>query len=82
MITELGLVAVEAGKKNGKWYAGNEVNVEVFTKKLEDYHQAYENHMKFPPIQKDCLSQKINSFKTEAAKERDFLKIVDMLNKL
>lgn len=77
-----GLAAVEEGKKSGKWDLVNEVNVEAFAKKLADFHPAYENYMKLSEYRRIIEARRYYSFKTEAARERDFLKIVDMLNNL
>ncbi len=77
-----GLAAVEEAKKNGKWDLVNEVNVEAFTKKLSDFHPAYENYMKLSEYRRIIEARRYYSFKTEAARERDFLKIVEMLNGL
>ncbi len=82
VMTKLGLAAIEEAKKNGKWDAVNEVDVEAFTKKLEDYHPAYENYMKLSPYRRTIEARRYFSFKTEAARERDFLKIVEMLNEM
>ena len=82
LMTEFGLAAVEVAKKNGKWDEVKVLDVDTFIKKLSEYHPAYENYMKLPPYRRTTEVKRFWSFKTEAARERDFIKIVDMLNKL
>lgn len=82
LMTDLGQAAVDEAKKDGRWDVVNVVNVEAFTKKLADFHPAYENYMKLSEYRRTIEARRYYSFKTEAARERDFLKIVEMLNNL
>jgi len=86
MMTELGEKAVESAKLNGSWDApkGEPITgeqIEAFTKKLEGISPAYENFCKMPPSVHKTYTGRYLSFKSEAARERDFDKIVDRLNK-
>lgn len=86
MVTGLGEKAVEAAKKNGTWDAPKgepitDAQIEEFTGKLAEISPAYENFMKMPPSVKRSYTGRYFSFKTEEARQRDFGRIVDRLNK-
>ena len=84
-MTELGEVAVEIAKKNGKWDApkGNLItddDIEAFAGKLVGLSPAYENFTKMSPSVRRTYTERYLSFKTEEARQRDFEKVVDRLN--
>lgn len=85
LMTELGEKAVEAAKKNGKWDAPKSApitdeHIEAFTKKLAGISPAYENFLNMSRSVRLTYTKRYLSFKTEEARQRDFLKIVDRLN--
>ena len=86
IMTKLGEKAVEAAMKNGMWNSPKrepitEEQIEVFTKKLSGLSPAYENFVNMSPSVRKAYTGRYLSFKTEEARERDFVKIVDRLNK-
>jgi len=86
LMTELGEKAVETAKKNGTWDLPKpepigDKQVEAFAKKLAGIAPACENFQKMPPSVRVTYTRRYLSFKTEEARERDFEKIVDRLNK-
>jgi len=86
LMTPLGEKAVEGAIKNGTWDAPKrepitKKQIEAFTKKLAGISPAYENFLKMPPSVQAVYTGRNLSFKTEEARERDFLKIIDRLNK-
>ncbi len=86
MMTELGEKAVRVAKENGMWDAQKsnpitEEQVEAFAEKLSVSSPAYENFNKMSSSVKFAYTGRYLSFKTEEARQRDFEKIVDRLNK-
>jgi len=86
MMTELGEKAVEAAVKNGTWDASKsslitDEQVEAFAEKLTGISPAYENFNQMPPSVRRTYTRRYLSFKSEEARQRDFVKIVDRLNK-
>jgi uncharacterized protein YdeI (YjbR/CyaY-like superfamily) len=86
LMNELGEKAVETAKRNGIWDAKHESitdeQVEALAEKLAGFTPAYENFMKLPPSVRRTNTRRYLSFKSEEARQRDFLKIVDMLNNM
>jgi len=86
LMTELGEKAIETAKTNGMWdarpdsVADEQELVEAFAKKLAGFSPAHENFQKMSPSAKRAQTRRHLSFKTEEARQRDFLKIIDMLN--
>ncbi len=86
IMTELGEKAEATSKANGMWDAekaapATDGQKEAFEAKLKGYSPAYENYCNMPPsVQKTYLRRHM-SFKSEEARERDFAKIVERLNK-
>jgi uncharacterized protein YdeI (YjbR/CyaY-like superfamily) len=85
LMTELGEKAVEAAKTNGMWDAPKpskitEEQIEAFTEKLIGISPAYDNFIKMPPSVRSAYTGRYLSFKSEEARQRDFMKIVDRLN--
>ena len=86
IMTELGEKAVETAKQNGTWDAPKDVPVsdelkEAFVAKLSGISTAYENFCNMPPSVQRTYTMRYLSFKTEEARQRDFERIVDRLNK-
>ena len=86
MMTELGEKAVEAAVRNGTWNAVkrepiDDRQVEALTEKLAGISPAYENFKLMSPSVKRAYTGRYLSFKSEDARQRDFIKIVDRLNK-
>lgn len=86
LMTGLGEKAVEAAKRNGMWDAPksnsiSEEQVEAFAKKLAGMEPAYGNFNNMPASVRSTYTRRYHSFKTEEARERDFNRIVDRLNK-
>ena len=86
IMTESGEKAVEAAIKNGSWNApkGNPITdeqIEAFSEKLAGISPAYENFGNMPRSVRNTYTRRYFSFKTEEARQRDFIKIVDRLNK-
>ena len=87
MMTALGERAVETAKMNGMWddaqksdpVTGKEV--EAFAKKLTGISPACENFNKMSPSVRLTYTRRYLSFKSEEARQRDFERIVDRLNK-
>jgi uncharacterized protein YdeI (YjbR/CyaY-like superfamily) len=85
IMTALGEKAVEAARQNGTWDAPKaspvtDAQMEAFAAKLAGYSPAYENFTCMPPSVRRVYTGRYLSFKTEEARQRDFLKIVDRLN--
>ena len=85
IMTELGERAVENAKKNGTWDAPKDEPVTneqkaAFTAKLSGISPAYENFCNMPPSVQRTYTMRYHSFKTDEARERDFVKIIDRLN--
>ncbi len=86
LMTELGEKAVEAAKRKGMWEAPKsdpitDEQVEGFAEKLAGISPAYENFNNMPRSVRFTYTKRYFSFKTEKARQRDFEKIVDRLNK-
>ena len=86
IMTELGEKAVEVAMGNGTWNApkGNPITdkqIEVLTKKLLNISPAYENFTNMSLSVRRTYTGLYHSFKTEEARQRNFEKIVDRLNK-
>lgn len=86
LMTELGEKAVEAAKRNGMWDSPKRApitddQVKAFAEKLAGIMPAYENFINMSPSVRRTYTGRYLSFKTEEARERDFEKIVDRLNK-
>ena len=85
-MTELGEKIVKNAKRNGAWDTPehdpitNE-QVEAFAQKIIGISPAYENFNKMSPSVQLSYTGRYLSFKSEEARERDFEKIVDRLNK-
>jgi len=86
IMTELGEQAVEIAKTNGEWDTTkrepitNE-QVEAFAAKLVGILPAFENFNKMSRSVRIAYTGRYFSFKSEEARQRDFEKIVDRLNK-
>lgn len=86
LMTKLGEKAVEAAKRNGMWDAPKRApitneQVEAFAKKLAGISPAHENFNNMSPSVRRTYTARYLSFKSEEARQRDFEKIVDRLNK-
>jgi len=86
LMTKAGKKAIDDAKKAGIWdkpkdNSVNEKQVEEFTKKLTGKSPAYENFFKMSPSVKITYTRRYFSFKSEEARQRDFIKIIDRLNK-
>ena len=86
LMTELGEKNIENAKKNGTWDAPKrdaitDEQVETFAQKLIGISPAYENFNTMPRSVRFSYTGRYLSFKTEEAREKDFEKIVDRLNK-
>ena len=86
LMTESGEKAVENAKKSGMWDIpkGNPITEEetkIFIEKLSEISPAYENFKNMPPSVQRVYTGRYFSFKSEEARQRDFEKIVDRLNK-
>jgi len=85
VMTELGEKAVEVAMQNGAWDApkGEPVSDEqreAFASKLSDFSLAYENFCKMSPSVQRTYTMRYLSFKSEEARQRDLVKIVERLN--
>jgi uncharacterized protein YdeI (YjbR/CyaY-like superfamily) len=86
LMTELGEKAVETAIKNGTWDApkGNPITdeqVAAFAEKLLGISPAYENFNKMSRSVRFTYTGRYLSFKSEKARQRDFKKIAERLNK-
>ena len=86
IMTELGEKAVENAKRNGEWDAQKssmitDEQVEAFSEKLVGISPAHENFNKMSRSVQFSFTGRYLSFKTEEARQRDFEKIIDRLNK-
>ncbi len=85
-MTELGEKAVTAAKRDGRWEAPKAEavtgdQVEAFAQKLVGITPAYENFNNMSLSVRTTYTRRYLSFKTEKSRQRDFVKIVDRLNK-
>jgi uncharacterized protein YdeI (YjbR/CyaY-like superfamily) len=86
MMTALGESAVEVAQMNGTWDAPKPPSVtdeqkEAFATKLAGISPAYENFRNMSPSVQRTYTMRYFSFKTEEARQKDFEKIIDRLNK-
>jgi len=86
LMTESGEEAVETAKRNGLWDAPQrdpitDEQVEAFAAKLADISPASENFNKMSQSVRCSYTGRYLSFKSEEARQRDFGKIVERLNK-
>ena len=86
LMTKLGEEAIETAVKNGSWDAPKRepvtaAELSVFAKKLKGISPAFENFNKMPPSVQSTYTRRYLSFKTEEARQRDFERIIDRLNK-
>jgi len=86
LMNKIGEKAVEAAIKNGSWDApkGETITaeqIEILEKKLVGISPAFENFNRMSPSVRLNYTRRYLSFKTEESRQRDFLKIVDRLNK-
>jgi uncharacterized protein YdeI (YjbR/CyaY-like superfamily) len=85
-MTELGEKAIENAKRNGTWDTPNrdpitDEQVADFAQKLYGISPAYENFNRMPRSIQFSYTGRYLSFKSEEARQRDFEKITDRLNK-
>jgi len=86
LMTELGEKAIETAKSNGMWDAQQrdpitDEQVEAFAEKLAGISPAYENFNNMSRSVRYAYTGRYRSFKNEEARQRDFAKIIDRLNK-
>ena len=86
IMTELGEKAIKAAIKNGVWDVPRrepitDEQIEAFTTKLSGMSPAYENFLNMSPSVRRTYTGRYLSFKSDDARERDFEKIVDRLNR-
>ena len=86
LMTESGEKAVEAAIKNGTWDAPKpdqitDEQAEAFAQKLAGISPACENFHKMSHSVRLTYTKRYLSFKSEEARQRDFEKIIDRLNK-
>ena len=84
IMTELGEKAIEAAVKNGMWDAPKrepitDEQIEAFAVKLSGISPAYENFRNMSPSVRRTYTGRYFSFKSDEARERDFVKIVERL---
>jgi len=85
LMTDSGEKAVESAKKNGMWDTSpsgaiTDEQIVSFLDKLSDFSLARENFMTMSRSAKVAYVRRYLSFKKEETRQRDFEKIVDMLN--
>jgi len=86
LLNKLGEKAMETAIKNGTWNSPrpepiSAEQVEALTKKLKGITPAYENFNKMSASVRLTYTRRYLSFKNEETRQKDFLKIVDRLNK-
>lgn len=86
LMTELGKKAVETAKRNTLWDEQKQDQitddqVKAFAEKLNGISPAYENFQNMPQSVRFTYTRRYLSFKTEEARQRDFGRIVERLNK-
>ena len=86
LMNKLGERAVETAIKNGTWNAKKREPVTVeqvkaFAKKLKGISPAFDNFNRMSPSVQAAYTRRHLSFKTEEARQKDFEKIIDRLNK-
>jgi Uncharacterized protein conserved in bacteria len=85
VMTELGEHAIETAKQSGMWdapkgIAATDEHIAQFAERLAGISPAYENFCNMPPSVRRTYTMRFLSFKTEAARQRDFEKIIERLN--
>lgn len=85
LMTDLGEKAVETAKQNGMWDASPsgaiaDEQLDAFALKLAGCSPAQENFIAMSRSAKVAYVRRYLSFKNEETRQRDFAKIVDMLN--
>jgi len=85
LMTDLGEKTVETAKKNGMWDASlsgtiTDEQIASFSDELSGFLFAHENFMRMPRSAKVAYVRRYLSFKKEETRQRDFEKIVDMIN--
>lgn len=85
IMTELGEQAVETAQKNGAWdtpkgTSVTEEQIKTLAEKLSGFAPAYENFCKMSPSVQTTYTRRYLSLKSEEARQRDFMKIIDRLN--
>jgi uncharacterized protein YdeI (YjbR/CyaY-like superfamily) len=86
LMTAAGEEAVRIATLNGQWDAAKseqptDEQIAFLTEKLRGFSLAFENFCAMPPSVRKTYTRRYLSFKSEEARERDFEKIVDRLNK-
>ena len=86
LMTELGEKAIENAKRNGTWDTSKrdpitDEQVAAFSQKLIGSSPAYENFNNMPRSVRFSYTGRYLSLKSDEARQRDFEKIVDRLNK-
>ena len=86
LMDKLGEKAVETAVKNGTWDAEKPESItaeqiKTLAKKLKGISPAFDNFNRMPFSVQSAYTGRYLSFKTEEARQRDFEKIVDRLNK-
>lgn len=85
LMTDLGEKAVDTAKQNGIWDASpsgaiSDEQIATFEDKLSGFLPAYKNFIEMSHSAKVAYVRRYLSFKNEDTRQRDFEKIVDMLN--
>lgn len=85
LMTNLGNQAVEVAKQNGMWDASpsgaiSEEQIDAFRTLLSDASVAHENFINMPRSAKVAYVRRYLSFKNEDTRQRDFQKIIQLLN--
>jgi uncharacterized protein YdeI (YjbR/CyaY-like superfamily) len=86
LMTDAGENAIKNAVKNGQWDAARseqltDEHIELLTDKLRDISPTFENFCAMSPSVRKTYTRRYLSFKSEEARERDFERIVDRLNK-
>lgn len=86
LMTEQGEKIIQISIKNGQWDTKKNNNLAendltLFIEKIKEHSLAYENFCKMSPSIQKVYNKRYLSFKTEEVRQKDFLKIIDRLNK-
>jgi uncharacterized protein YdeI (YjbR/CyaY-like superfamily) len=86
LMTDAGEDAIRNAVKNGQWDAVRSEQptyeqIELLAEKLRGISPAFENFCAMSPSVRKTYTRRYLSFKSEEARERDFERIVDRLNK-
>jgi uncharacterized protein YdeI (YjbR/CyaY-like superfamily) len=86
LMTDAGEDAIKAAVENGQWDAARseqptDEQIELLTEKLRGISPAFENFCAMSSSVRKTYTRRYLSFKSEEARERDFERIVDRLNK-